>query len=61
MKDFFKALKKGMLLGGVFSVVLGLVLILFPGIVENSLRFLLGGGLFLFGLLEVVFVLIRWG
>lgn len=56
MKDFLKALKKGMLLGGVFSVVLGLVLILFPGIVENSLRFLLGGGLFLFGLLEVVFV-----
>ena len=56
MKDFLKALKKGMLLGGICSVVLGLVLILFPGIVENSLRFFLGGGLFLFGLLEVVFV-----
>ncbi len=56
MKDFLKALKKGMLLGGICSVVLGLVLIFFPGIVENSLRFFLGGGLFLFGLLEVVFV-----
>jgi len=56
MKEFLKSLKKGMLLSGVCSVALGLVLILFPGIVENSLRFILGGGLFLFGLLEVVFV-----
>ena len=59
MKDFFKTLKTGMLFGGLLSLVLGLVLILFPDVVKDTLRYVLGGGLALFGALEVVFVFVR--
>lgn len=59
MKEFFKSLKPGLMLTGICSVVLGLVLILVPGVVETTLRFVLGGGLTLFGLLEVVSVFVR--
>lgn len=59
MKKFFQSLKTGMVFTGIGSLVLGLVLILVPGIVENALRYILGGGLCLFGLLEIVFVFVR--
>lgn len=56
MKGFFKSLKKGMLLSAVLSLTLGFVMMLMPGVMENILRFVLGGGLVLFGALEIVFV-----
>jgi uncharacterized membrane protein HdeD (DUF308 family) len=59
MKKFFKSLKPGLLLTGLLSLVLGIVLIVNPGIVESALRFILGGGLALFGLFEVVSVFVR--
>ncbi|MBR7165438.1 MAG: DUF308 domain-containing protein [Clostridia bacterium] len=59
MKNFFKNLKAGMIFSGVFSLALGIILILIPGIIETALRFILGGGLCLFGLLEIVFVFVR--
>lgn len=59
MKSFFKNLKAGMIFSGIFSLALGLVLILIPGIIETALRFILGGGLCLFGLLEIAFVFVR--
>ncbi len=52
-------MKVGMLFGGAVSVLLGLVLLFIPDIVENSLRFILGGSLALFGALEVVFVFVK--
>lgn len=59
MKEFFKSLKTGMLLSGLVSLVLGLVMVISPDIVENALRYILGGGLALFGALEVVFVFVK--
>ncbi len=59
MKEFFKRLKVGMLLSGLVSMALGLVMILLPGVVETTLRFVFGGGLTLFGVLEIVFVFAR--
>ena len=59
MKNFFKSLKPGILTTGLVSLILGLVLILLPQVVEGALRYLLGGGLALFGLLEVVSVFAR--
>ena len=59
MKEFFKRLKAGMLLAGVISLALGFVLMLLPGVVESTLRFVFGGGLTLFGVLEIVFVFAR--
>jgi len=59
MKEFFKNLKKGMLLSALVSLALGLVMILMPGVVQTSLRFFLGGGLTLFGLIEIVSVFIQ--
>lgn len=59
MKDFFKNLKLGMLLSGVVSMVLGIVMICLPEIVETTLRFVFGGGLTLFGVLEIVFVFVK--
>ena len=59
MKQFFKNLKVGMLLSGLISIALGLVMICLPEIVETTLRFVLGGGLTLFGILEIVFVFVK--
>lgn len=59
MKEFFKSLKWGMLLASLVSLALGLTMLLAPQVVETSLRFLLGGGLALFGVLEIVFVFAR--
>ena len=59
MKSFWKTIKLGMLFCGIFSLVLGFVLIFAPQSVENVLRWILGGGLCLFGLLEIVFVFAR--
>ena len=59
MKQFFKNLKAGMLLSGLISIALGLVMICLPEIVETTLRFVLGGGLTLFGILEIVFVFVK--
>lgn len=59
MKQFFKNLKAGMLLSGVISIILGLVMICLPEIVETTLRFVFGGGLTLFGALEIVFVFVK--
>lgn len=59
MKEFFKSLKPGLLLTGIFSLVLGVILLVFPDVVEGALRWVLGGGLALFGLLEVVSVFVR--
>ena len=59
MKQFWKNLKKGMLLSALVSLVLGLVMVLRPEVVENTLRFVLGGSLTLFGALEIVFVFAR--
>lgn len=59
MKQFFKNLKAGMLLSGVVSITLGLVMICLPEIVETTLRFVFGGGLTLFGVLEIVFVFVK--
>lgn len=59
MKRFFKNLKAGMLLSGVVSMALGIVMICLPEIVETTLRFVLGGGLTLFGVLEIVFVFVK--
>ena len=59
MKEFFKNLKWGMLLASLVSLALGLTMLLAPQVVETSLRFLLGGGLALFGVLEIVFVFAR--
>lgn len=59
MKDFFKNLKTGMLLSGLVSIVLGVIMICLPEIVETTLRFILGGGLTLFGVLEIVFVFVK--
>jgi len=59
MKEFLKSLKPGLLLTGILSIVLGVVLIANPGIIQSALRFVLGGGLALFGLLEVVSVFVR--
>ena len=59
MKDFFKSLKTGMLLSGLVSIVLGVIMICLPEIVETTLRFILGGGLTLFGVLEIVFVFVK--
>ena len=56
MKNFLKSLKTGMLLSAVVSLILGFVMILAPEVVNNVLRFVLGGGLALFGVLEIVFV-----
>lgn len=59
MKEFFKSLKPGLLLTGLVSVALGLVLIIIPDIVGTTLRFVLGGGLTVFGILEIVSVFVR--
>lgn len=59
MKDFFKSLKVGMLLSGVVSIALGLIMICLPQLVETTLRFVFGGGLTLFGVLEIVFVFVK--
>lgn len=59
MKDFFKNLKLGMLLSGVVCMALGIVMVCLPEIVETTLRFVLGGGLTLFGILEIVFVFVK--
>lgn len=59
MKNFFKSLKVGMVFTGLASLALGILLICMPGIVENALRYILGGGLCLFGLVEIVFVFAR--
>ncbi len=59
MKDFFKNLKSGMMFSGLFSLALGIVLVVMPGIVQNVLQYVLGGGLCLFGLFEIVFVFVR--
>ena len=56
MKDFFKSLKVGMLLSALTSLVLGFFMMFSPDVVNNVLRFILGGGLSLFGALEIVFV-----
>ena len=56
MKNFLKSFKTGMLLSAVVSLILGFVIILAPEVVNNVLRFVLGGGLALFGVLEIVFV-----
>lgn len=56
MKNFFKSLKKGMLLSAVASLTLGFVMMLMPSVVNDVLRYVLGGGLALFGALEIVFV-----
>ena len=42
MKNFFKTLKKGMLLSGFCSLALGLVLILIPDVIQTTLRFAMG-------------------
>ncbi len=59
MKTFFKKLKSGMLLCALLSILLGLILVLIPEMMETTLRYLLGGGLTLFGVAEVVFVFVR--
>ncbi|MBQ4036575.1 MAG: DUF308 domain-containing protein [Clostridia bacterium] len=59
MKKFLKSLKPGMLFTGLVSLVLGVVLLAVPGVVEGALRFILGGGLALFGVLEIVSVFAR--
>jgi len=59
MKNFWKNLKSGMLFSGVFSFVLGLVLMIIPDILTGALSLILAGGLTLFGLLEIVFVFVR--
>ncbi len=59
MKFYLKSLKKGMIFSGMLSLALGIVMLCVPEIVEESLRFVLGGGLALFGALEVVFVFAR--
>ena len=56
MKDFFKSLKVGMLLSALTSLVLGFFMMFSPDVVNNVLRSILGGGLSLFGALEIVFV-----
>ncbi len=59
MKEFFKNLKAGMLLSGIVSMTLGLIMICLPDVVETTLRFVFGGGLTLFGVLEIVFVFVK--
>ena len=59
MKDFFKNLKTGLLLSGFVSIALGLIMICLPEIVETTLRFVFGGSLALFGILEIVFVFVK--
>ncbi|MBR2635075.1 MAG: DUF308 domain-containing protein [Clostridia bacterium] len=59
MKKFLKKLKAGMMFSGLFSLILGLILIFSPEIVTGALSYILGGGLALFGLLEIVFVFVR--
>ena len=59
MKQFFKTLKPGLLLTGLVSIALGIILISVPGVIENALRYILGGGLAVFGIFEVVSVFVR--
>ena len=59
MKQFFKTLKPGLLLTGLVSIALGIILIAVPGVIENALRYILGGGLAVFGIFEVVSVFVR--
>jgi len=54
IKLFFKYLKLGMILSGILSLVLGFVMIFSPDVENNALRFVFGGGLALFGGVEIV-------
>lgn len=59
MKKFFKSLKLGMMFSGLFSVAVGILLLLKPGILTGALSLVLGGGLLVFGIAEIVSVFAR--
>ena len=59
MKEFFKNLKSGMMLSGLVSFVIGLILLIKPQILTGALSLILGGGLCLFGIVEIVTVFAR--
>lgn len=61
MIDFFKSLKKTMLLSALVCIVLGIVMIANPGFVQNVISWICGGVLTLFGLTEVVAVFVKPG
>ena len=53
MKDFWKSLRKGVLLTSLLSIALGVWMIARPQMLENVLQYLLGGALTVFGLFEI--------
>lgn len=59
MKDFFKKLKVGMLTSGLLSLILGIIMVATPEGANNFLRYILGGGLALFGVFEIVSVFVK--
>lgn len=53
MKEFWKSLRKGVLLTSLLSIALGVWMIARPQMLENVLQYLLGGALTVFGLFEI--------
>ena len=53
MKEFWKSLRKGVLLTSLLSIALGVWMIACPQMLENVLQYLLGGALTVFGLFEI--------
>lgn len=59
MKEFWKNLKSGMVLGGLASLCLGVVLLVFPQVLAGALSLVLGVVLCLVGIVEIVAVFVR--
>lgn len=49
MKEFFKTVKKNVIISSLLYIVLGIIIAVFPGIISQTLCYLIAGACFLYG------------